>query len=137
MFNDDSSHIANFLIFLTHGQFLNFSYIKDIKDEILESKSKKYNNVNHPLNAFHVIRRFVTAWQEVFNQVGNFTNYNGKNRSTLSIYLFNFYLGLDSMITGKLFWKYLRQTNNCSFRVFLKFNLVKSENLWCMTLMAI
>ena len=54
------------------------SYIKDIKDEVKTSKTIKHNNVDHPINALHVIRRFVIAWQEVFNQVGNFTNYNGK-----------------------------------------------------------
>ena len=54
------------------------SYIKDIKDEVVTSKSKKQNKVDRPINALHVIRRFVTAWQEIFNQVGNFTNYNGK-----------------------------------------------------------
>ena len=61
----------NYIVCNVKNSF-NFSYIKDIRREILESKSKEYNNMNHPINAFHVIRRFVTAWQEIFNQVGNF-----------------------------------------------------------------
>ena len=41
-------------------------------------KKMQQDDMSHPINALHLIRRFVTSWQEIFNQVGNFSNYNGK-----------------------------------------------------------
>lgn len=61
-----------------------FRSLKDVKEELETGRAQNHNDMAHPVNALHVIRRFVTAWQDIFQQVGNFTNYNGERQGRTS-----------------------------------------------------